>query len=130
MSDFWPFQKPEAPTEKLGLLGSLADWVKEFIDTVYWAGVAHGAMLASLVWIALLLIVAIVAVCLYYDKKRELAVGLVGMLIAIVLWYYNRLPAPSPRLPTPIIKPAPQPDKPWWRPFKKAPGELPEGGAV
>lgn len=112
MPQFWPFQPPEAPPEKIGFLGPIIDWFVEFIDAVYYAGVIHGALVASIVWIAIVIVIIIVAILLHYKKQRELTVGLVGILVALLLWYANRLPAVNSRPSVPSIPVKPDPPRP------------------
>ena len=111
----WPFPIPEAPPEKLNLLGILASWVKEFIETVYWAGVWHGAFMASVLWIIVLLFFAL----LWFGRKRELTFfGVAGIIVGIFLWYGGRIGDAHVTVPEDPVIPHKQPPRPWIRPFR------------
>ena len=125
-SEFWPFQQPELPPEKMdllgSLLGSLVSWVKDFVNTVYWIGVGHGFIIGFLSAIGLVALIAGIVALIYFEKKRELAVGLFVVVLSIVLWYAGRIPSPS-RLNQPNPAPHIEPKKPEphpWRPFRRS----------
>lgn len=101
----------------MDFLSPVLNIFRDFIDAVYWAGVAHGAFVASLCWLILIALIAAIAIAVYFGKQRHLIVTLLVAVLGIALWWGSRLPLPKPA-PAPVITPE-KPVKPWWRPFKE-----------
>ncbi len=130
MSANWPFDLPNPPAlQPDGLpaevFGKLTDWLEKALEVAYWSGVGHGVLATVLVEILIAAIIGVI-IC-FVHKKREFALGCLGIVVSLLLWYSQRSSVnPLPHMKPVPVKPTPEPVKPKkpWLPWRS--GEVGE----